>query len=156
MGGLLFCSFFRFTVWSDWESVVIIPRRVFKAILWLQNVYQTKLVSCAHIYVFRRWLGTSTLPGHWEIPVDYRFPNCCATSSVLIGKRIKINQLVFLLGFYAGQGETKEFKPGGTSYLLQSHLPPWVTSKQSLKERQSLEKMTTDWRIVFLASVSPA
>lgn len=84
------------------------------------------------------------LPGHWEMPVDYRFPNCSATSSVLIGRGIKVNQLVFLLGFYAGQGETKEFKPGGTSYLLQSHLPAQVTSKQSLKEWQSLEKMTTD------------
>lgn len=153
MGSLLFCSFFRLTVWSDWSLVVIIPRRVFKAVLWLQNVHQTKLVSCAHIYVYRQ---ICALPGHWEMPVDYRFPNCSATSSVLIGRGIKVNQLVFLLGFYAGQGETKEFKPGGTSYLLQSHLPAQVTSKQSLKEWQSLEKMTTDWRIVFLASVSPA
>lgn len=50
---------------------------------------------------------------------------------------------MFLLGFDAGQGETKEFKSGGTSYLL-SHLPAQVASEQSLKERQGLEKMTTD------------
>lgn len=39
VGGLLFCSLFRFTVWSDWESVAVTARKGFKAILWLQNVH---------------------------------------------------------------------------------------------------------------------